>query len=180
VLADTTIETNETVGLALSAPSAGAVLGGQSSFQLSIVDDDASGPPALVATEGPTGVENSVAYDQQLELGAQTVDAGPNAGTRLRINNAGGSGMTLGAPELSGANANDFAVEIEAAPIPPSGLCADESPRDEVDSPILGVSGLGGRESAGVPIALDASRLPALAAKTRIALRGRAGPGLPG
>jgi hypothetical protein len=91
VLADSTIETNETVALSLSAPSAGAVLGATTSFQLSIVDDDASGPPALVATEGPTGVESSVAYDQQLELGTQTVDAGPNAGTRLRIENAGGS-----------------------------------------------------------------------------------------
>jgi hypothetical protein len=179
VLADATIETNETVELALSSPSAGAVLGATSSFQLSIVDDDASGPPALVATEGPTGVESSVAYDQQLELGTQTVDAGPNAGTLLRIQNVGGSGMSLGAPELAGANANDFAVEIEAAPMPPSGLCADDAPRDEVDSPILATSGLGPREGAGVAIALDASRLRGLAAKTRVALRGVPAPGLP-
>ena len=181
VLSDTAIEADETVALALSAPSPGTVLGATSTFLLSIADDDATGPPALVATEGPTGVENTVAYDQLLELGTQTVDAGPNAGTRVRIQNAGGSAMALGAPELSGTNPNDFAVEVEVAPMPPPRDCADDGQREELDSPFLGASGLAaGDARAGVPIALDPAKLADLLPRTRVALRSVPAPGFPG
>ena len=181
VLDDATIEGDETVVLALSAPSAGAQLGAANTFQLTITDDDASGPAALVATQGPTGIENPVAYDQQIELGTQTVNAGPNGGTLLRIANAGGAAMHLGAPELAGANPNDFAVEIQSAPMPPppgSGSDAAGADRPELDSPLVDLTALvTATPKAGVAIALDPAKLAGLRARTRVALRGVPAPG---
>jgi hypothetical protein len=180
VLDDAIIEGDETVVLALSAPSAGAQLGAASMFQLTITDDDATGPAALVATQGPTGIENSVAYDQQIELGSQTVGAGPNAGTLLRIANAGGAAMHLGAPEVSGTNPNDFAVEVQSAPMPPpgGGSGSSEADRAELDSPLVDITRVvAAMPKAGVAIALDPAKLPGLRSRTRVALRGVPAPG---
>jgi len=115
---DVVVELDEDVTLALSGPSAGAQLGATTIHDLTITDDDASGPAAFVASEGATGVENPLAYDELVDLGSQGVNDGPNSGTRVRVTNAGGAAMDLGAPSLSGTNAEDFVVEVELAPMP--------------------------------------------------------------
>jgi hypothetical protein len=183
VLDDATIEIDETVKLALSMPSAGTVVGVNANYQLTIRDDDASGPAALVASAGPTGVETSLAYDDLVDLGTQTVGAGPNAGTRVRIANAGGSAMTLGAPSLTGTNPDDFAVEVELAPLVPpgsggAGLGADAV---ELESPLAAAPAERTVAAApGIGIVLDRSKLAALAPLTRTSLHGFPVPGLGG
>lgn len=119
VLDDSAIETDETVRLQVSTPGAGTVLGANTLHVMTIQDDDASGAPALIVTQGASGTENVLAHDALVDLGTQTVGAGGNAGTLVRISNAGGSPMDLGTPTLSGTNPNDFDVVVDAAPIAP-------------------------------------------------------------
>ncbi len=120
VLDDSAIETDETVRLQVSTPGAGTVLGSNTLHVMTIQDDDASGAPALIVTQGASGTENVLAHDTLVDLGTQTVGAGGNAGTLVRISNAGGSAMDLGTPTLSGTNPNDFDVVVDAAPIAPT------------------------------------------------------------
>jgi len=148
VLDDTAIEIDETMRLALSAPSAGTLVGATSLHQLTIRDDDTPGVAALVASEGPSGVESSLSYDELIDLGSQTVGAGPNAGTRVRVTNAGGALMHLGAPRVTGTEANDFAVTVEAAPLAPAGFGAAGELGPDALSPLLALpedSDLGSR-----------------------------------
>jgi hypothetical protein len=174
---DTAIEIDETVELGLSLPSAGASIGATALHQLTIQDDDTPASAALIATEGPTGVENPLAYDQLVDLGSQTVGAGPNTGTRVRISNAGGSPMDLGAPRLAGTNPNDFSVTVESAPLaPPPGPEAQiQAPAAERPSPLLRSGRVGG---PGIALELDRARLAELAALPRATLRGFPLPGL--
>lgn len=117
VMDDNVIEVDETVRLSVSQPSAGATLGANVLHQLTIADDDASGPSAFVATEGATGTENSLVQDEVVGLGTQSVGGGPTTGTLLRVTNAGGGAMDLGAPRLAGSHPGDFSVVIESAPL---------------------------------------------------------------
>ncbi|MBI5433773.1 MAG: zinc-dependent metalloprotease [Planctomycetes bacterium] len=167
VLDDSQIEADETLPLAISAPSAGAVLGATTQHELTITDDDALGASALVASEGPNGTENGLAYDELVSLGTQTVGAGPNAGTRLRVANAGGSPMALAAPRVTGSHPNDFAVEIELAPLPPPPGAEGFELAPDALAPLLALAPDGG---PGLPLALDSARLAELAATTRATL----------
>ncbi len=177
VLDDASIETNETVQLALSAPSAGAALGAASVHQLTIQDDDTPVAAALLVSEGTGGVENQLADNDLVDLGAQTVDAGPNAGTRVRLSNAGGSGLHLGAPVLSGTDPNDFDVTLEAAPLGAlAGMLEDPvTPAAEVLSPLVRDPM---RAGPGLALALDTARLAELALAPRATLQAFPVPGL--
>jgi hypothetical protein len=179
VIDDATIELNESVQLSLSAPTAGTVVGAMNLHQLTITDDDASGSSALVASEGPTGVENPLAYDALIDLGSQSVGAGPNAGTRVRISNVGGSPMSLGAPSLTGTNVNDFAVEVEVAPLPPpnAGSGADLAPAPDVAAPLVALPAARG---PGIAFRLDPRGLTRLLALPRAKMHGFPVPGLGG
>ncbi len=177
ILDDATIESDETVRLSLSMPGAGSTIGATSLHVLSIQDDDATGAPAFVATEGVTGVENALAYDALVSLGSQTVGAGPNAGTLVRVANAGGSLMDLGAPQLSGTNPNDFDVVVESAPLqPPPGpgqagfVLAPEA--------LVPFTALETADGAELTFALDASRLAALQLMPRATLHAFPVPGM--
>jgi len=177
ILDDASIEADETVHLSLSAPSAGSTLGATSLHVLSIQDDDATGTPAFVATEGATGVENALAYDALVLLGSQTVGAGPNAGTLVRVANAGGSLMDLGAPALSGINPNDFDVVIDSAPlqVPPAPGEAGFVLAPEALAPFTALETKSGTE---LTFALDAARLAALQLMPRATLHAIPVPGM--
>lgn len=169
VLDDATIEVDETVPFVLSAPSAGAVLGATTLHELTITDDDASGPSAFVATEGANGDENTLAYDELVDLGTQTVAAGPNAGTRVRVTNAGGAAMDLSAPSLSGSHPNDFTIEVELAPLSASPGSPEFSLAPDAPAPLQSLAPDAG---PGRPLALDAPALAALAKQPRATLHG--------
>jgi hypothetical protein len=168
VIDDNLVEVDETVRLSLSQPSAGGAIGATSVHQLTIQDDDATGSSAFVASEGPTGVENPLTYDELVGLGSQTVGAGPNAGTRVRISNAGGSPMALAAPRLTGANPNDFDVEVELAPEPPPPGSPEFVPAPDAPTPLVAMSADRG---PGLPLSIDFSRVRELVARSRATLR---------
>ncbi len=177
VLDDAAVEADEIVRLSVSMPSAGTLIGATSLHQLTITDDDATPAAALVASEGPTGIENGLSYDTLIDLGTQTVAAGPNAGTLVRINNAGGSPMALGAPRLTGTNPNDFDVVVDAAPLqpPPKPGTPGFALAPDVPAPWTAAANSSG---PGVQIALDPARLDELATLTRATLAGFPVPGL--
>lgn len=172
-LDDFDIESNETVVLSLSGPTSGAQLGLISTYTLTITDDDSGGPANFVASEGASGVENAVAYDATLDLGSLAVGAGPNAGTLLRVLNSGGVSMTLGAPRLTGANVNDFAVEIESAPM--SGYEFLALGASDAQCPLVARAASPG---PGVALQIDAARFAALPTGNLLVLHGFPAPGL--
>ncbi len=152
VLDDGLVEGDESVRIGLSLPSSGATVGSLSTHQLTITDDDASGIGFLYASEGPSGVENPLTYNALVDLGTEIVKAGPNPGTLVRIANIGGSALGLGAPRLTGQHPNDFAVEIESAPLPPP---TDPSADGFVLAPDLESPLSPARASLGGPAALE-------------------------
>ncbi|MFN0009057.1 MAG: zinc-dependent metalloprotease [Planctomycetota bacterium] len=168
---DVVVELDEDVSLALSGPSAGAQLGATAFHDLTITDDDASGPPAFVATEGVIGIENSLAYDELVDLGSQGVDDGPNIGTRVRVTNAGGAPMDLGAPFLSGTNAEDFVVEVESAPMP----AASPPPIADVAAPIEEMPTVG---DSGIAFRFDAAAVAELRNLPNVRMHGFPVPGV--
>jgi hypothetical protein len=163
---DIIVENQETVELGLSQPSSACVLGATVVNVLTIADDDISGTPAFVASEGSTGTENPLTYDELVSLGTQTVGAGPNAGTLVRVTNAGGGVMNLGAPSLAGNNPNDFTVEIDSSSMP---VGAPES-----SLPLFAPPARAGRSLAvdgpGMALRLDASALENIASLQRVDL----------
>jgi hypothetical protein len=166
---DATPELDETVELALASPTAGTVVGGTDLHTLTITDDENLLPPAFVASEGATGVENPLAYDELVDLGSQGVGDGPNAGTLVRVTNVGGSAMDLGAPRLTGTNANDFVVEIESAPLPPP------APETDVAAPIVRLPTAAG---PGIAFRFEPAGLRELRALPRAKVHGFPVPGL--
>jgi Metallo-peptidase family M12/Calx-beta domain len=173
---DALTEADETVQLGLSQPSPGAHLGG-SAHVLTILDDDAGGDPFLAVTEGPTGVENVLEHDDPLALGSQSVGAGPNAGTLVRLANQGGGQLNLAAPELSGSHPNDFAVEIESLSTPLAAQ-ASEAPIPRTDA-LAPFSELRVEPGRGLSLAFDAARAHELAALTSVTLHDFPLPGRP-
>src|SRR5262245_44131013 len=164
VVDDTNFESDETVDLGLSQPSQACALGSITKHVLTIHDDDSS-PPHFAASEGLTGTENPLVYDEQISLGSQTVGAGPNAGTLVRVTNDGGMPMTLGAPSLAGNNPNDFSVVIESSSLPAgapgSSLALFASP---AHAGHLAVPG------PGIALRLDTSALESIAPLQRVDL----------
>lgn len=180
VLDDADPEVDETVVLVLTSPAPGTLVGAGGLHTITITDDDGLADAALVVTEGPTGTENTRAHDDALDLGAQTVGAGPNAGTLVRLTNVGGAPLALGAPVLGGAHPNDFAVEIESASTPPP-LASDPAAPLGPDLlvPLARVEDAAdGEPRPGIAVALDPDGLAALAAHGRATVHGFPVPGL--
>ncbi|MDF1838179.1 MAG: zinc-dependent metalloprotease, partial [Planctomycetota bacterium] len=115
VLDDGNAEANETIVLSLGSPSAGTAISGAVSQMITIQDDDGGSPQAFVASEGLTGIENSLVAGESVDLGTSVAGSFANVGTLLRVTNAGNQPMELGPPVLSGSNAEDFLVEVEQA-----------------------------------------------------------------
>ncbi len=177
VLDDSAIETDETVRLGLSTPGAGTILGVITLHQMTIQDDDATSASALVVTQGATGTENVLAHDALLDLGTQTVAGGSNTGTLVRLTNAGGSPMALGTPLVSGANANDFDVVVDAAPLEPppapgaEGYVMAPAALAPFSEPVT-------TSGPGIAFTLDAGLLAELASMPRATVHGFSVPGL--
>jgi hypothetical protein len=132
IVADTSGEGDETVELGLSQPSVTCTLGAIQTHILTITDDDPTPQALFLAGEGATGTENSLAYNEAVALGAQTVGAGPTTGTLVRVANGGGQSMSYGPPQLTGSHPNDFVVEVEssslASPTDWDALAPSEAP----------------------------------------------------
>jgi len=177
VLDDAAVETDETIRFGLSNPGVGTVLGANVVHRVTIQDDDATSASALVVTHGATGTENVVAHDVLLDLGAQTVAAGPNAGTLVRLANAGGSPMDLGLPLVSGTNRNDFDVVVDAAPLDPPPAPGDVG---YVMAPaaLAPFSEPMTTSGPGIAFALDGELLAELASMPRATVHGFSVPGL--
>ena len=127
-------------------------------------------PPAAAsfqATQGPAGTGNALEYDELVPLGSAQVGQGPNAGTRVRITNAGGTPLLLGAPQLAGANENDFAVDVESSSLPLGALAAftDLAPFRRVEPRGAGDG------PPGLALRLDSGALRRLAGLRAVALR---------
>jgi hypothetical protein len=174
---DASAEGDETVELGLSAPSAACTLGAIQTHVLTIQDDEPIGPALFAASEGASGTENPLAYDELVPLGSQAVGAGPNAGTLVRVANGGGQAMELGAPELSGSHPNDFAVEVESSSLgtgPMDGGAALPAPL-EVLAPLAFVAEASG---PGIALELVPEEVALLRAREQAALQGLVLPGL--
>lgn len=173
-------EVDETVVLALTAPAPGTLVGAGGLHTITITDDDGLADAALAVTEGPTGTENTRAHDDALDLGSQTVGAGPNAGTLVRLTNVGGAPLALGAPVLGGAHPDDFAVEIESASMPPPGAGAPGDPLGpDLVAPLVRIEETGEAEPRpGIAVALDVAALADLALHPRATVHGFPVPGL--
>ena len=115
VLDDGNAEANETIVLSLGLASTGTTVGGSPSQMITIQDDDGGTLQAFVASEGVSGVENSLVNGEVVNLGTSTAGSFVNGGTLLRITNAGNQSMELAPPILAGTDANDFQIEIEQA-----------------------------------------------------------------
>jgi len=184
VLDDALAEVDETVVLALGTPGAGTLLGATAAHQVGITDDDGLAESNFDASEGATGIENVLAYDELVDLGSQNVGGGPNAGTRLRVANTGGASMALGAPLLGGSHPDDFVVELElaSAPPPPAGNPVERlGLAPDLPSPLVAVEALAGdpaRDRPGQALALDLARLAELGGLERATLHGFAVPGI--
>ncbi len=170
---DSDAETAETVVLTLSAPSTPAQLGANSSYTLTIADDDSGGPASFVASEGFSGVENSVAHNSSLDLGPLPVGLGPNAGTKLRVTNAGGMSMQLGAPRITGTNVNDFVVALETAPLTGPEMILEGA--EDAEAPLVQRVDA---EGPGIALQLDVARFAALPDSEFLVLHGFPAPGL--
>jgi hypothetical protein len=163
VLDDTNLESDETVELGLSQPSTTCTLGAIVLHVFTITDDDGS-PAEFAASEGLTGTENPLAYDEQISLGTQVVGAGPNVGTLVRVTNNGGTAMDLGTPSLAGSHPNDFVVEVESSSAPALGLVA---PADAA-APMVALASAG----PGIALRLDAPTIEGLGKLENVALHG--------
>ncbi len=184
VVDDGVIEGDETVVLRLSTPSATCSLGSILSHQLTIKDDDHSGGALFLASEGPTGRENPLAFLGTIALGSQTVGAGPNAGTLVRVLNGGGAPMDLGTPRITGTHRDDFAVEVESSsaldplglpgpgqqPSGGQGSAAESGGNQAFSMEPAPVHALEDDLGPGLALRLDPLALPRLAALERVAL----------
>lgn len=173
VIGDTNVEGDETVRFGLSQPASGTVLGSTTQHVVTIADDDAAGVPALAATSGTALSQSALAYDDQLSLGSQTVGAGPNTGTLVRVANTGGAAMGLEPPRVTGTNPNDFAVEIESSSM--STAAISSLPSVDAESALVAMPATNG---PGVGVRLDAQQLEALRALPNARLQGFPVPGL--
>ncbi len=170
---DSDVEASETVVLTLSAPTGDTQLGLQSTFTLTISDDDGGGAGAFVASEGSTGVEHAVAHNSTLDLGSLAVGLGPSTGTKLRVLNAGGQPIDIDAPRLTGANSNDFVISIDSAPLSGHEFLALGA--EGSASPLIARAN---SEGPGLGLELDAARLAALPASGVTLVHGFPAPGL--
>ncbi|MEM9378794.1 MAG: M12 family metallo-peptidase [Planctomycetota bacterium] len=181
VLDDADLEGPETVAVHLTGASMTEVVTtGILRHVLTITDDEAPPAPSFVATYGPTGTETSLAYNDTIDLGTQTNDTGPNAGTLLVIANQGGGAMQLGNPILSGANATDFSIEVQSATTPGGMPAETRAPIETVDlgTPFVRLAASAALGDApdvvrpGIAVEVDAAALGDLAHVDRARLHG--------
>jgi len=153
---DSLTEGDETVELGLSSPSAACTLGAVDLHVLTIHDDEVGGNAAFVASEGATGTGNSLAYNELIDLGGQTVGTGPNTGTLVRIANGGGAPMSLASPALIGSHDEDFAIDLESSSL--AGAPAAEGLVTTVASPLVALAD----DGPGLAVRIDAAAVERL------------------
>ena len=167
VLADATAEMDETVVIELTNARPGALLGPNTTHTLTITDDDVSQDPWLMAeTGGGTPVMNG----DLLDLGTQTLGAGPNAGVVVELTNDGIDPLSLGSPELVGSDVYDFSIEIGTSPL----TLWSAGPVADLASPLIR---LAEEAQGGAFLALDEGLLSDFAGVDRVRLHGFPVPG---
>ena len=160
VLADTSMESNETVVLELREPGLEATLGPNSTFTFTITDDDVSTTPFFSATSPGLGTLNA---GQALDLGSQSINSGANAGVEINITNLGTQDMNVYAPSLSGTHAADFSVEASIGTLP-------TATAPEVNVMASPVAAMFEHPTEGVELAVDASTLAPLRDSANVVL----------
>jgi hypothetical protein len=114
-LPDAEPEINETVVLGLVAPSMGVDVSDVITHVLTIQDDDGTGAVSMAATEGETGLENPLVFEQTLDLGTKIIGSETDVSTHLRFTNTGATAMALQPPKLVGGASKDFSIHVESA-----------------------------------------------------------------
>ncbi|MFO1008597.1 MAG: M12 family metallo-peptidase [Planctomycetota bacterium] len=177
LLDDAAAEAGETIVLALSSPSTGASLGATTQRTLTILDDESAGAAAFAATEGATGTENALAENELVDLGARTLNAGPNTGTLVRVSNTGGATMHVAAPRITGTNAADFDVTVDSASmVPAAEVATGGDPALAQASPITAALEQG--SGPGIALAFDAELAAELRTRELASVHGFPLPGL--
>ena len=159
------------LSVVLALVSAAPLLAAQSPAGKPTKQDTPARDPSFQASEGATGIENPLAYDEVLALGTVQVGQGPNAGTLVRVRNSGGAAMTLAAPRLLGTHPGDFAVEVQSSTL--SAEAAARLPR--LRAPFQRLASASG---PGQVLVIDAAALAGLRALREVALNDFPLPGL--
>ena len=130
---DTDYELNETAVLSLTASTGSVDLGTNADHTLLITDDDTSPTPFLSVTPGSGAPGSSLSSGDSLNLGTQTVGAGPSGSMNISLDNLGASAMNISVLNLAG-DIGDFSIETV---LPPPAPLPSELP--EVLFPLLAV-----------------------------------------
>ena len=117
IVEDVAMEGDETLIVELEEEEFGSTMAAPSTYTLTITDDDSSGDAFLLVTQQGVGTLNT---GETVDLGSQTVGAGPNTGVQLTITNAGGQALDFSAPNVTGTDANDFSVEVSLSSFAPA------------------------------------------------------------
>ena len=114
---DAAYELDESAVVSLT-PSTGSVdLGTNADHTLTITDDDVSPDPFLAVGAGSGSPGSSFNSGHTLDLGTQTVGAGPAGSLSIHLNNLGAADMDVSVLNLSG-DTGDFSIQT-VAPLPP-------------------------------------------------------------
>lgn len=175
---DALVEGNEGVLLTLGDPDPGAVIGGISSHQLVIQDDETASGPFLYASQGASGTETPVADNSPVWLGSQGVGLGPNAGTLVRLSSQGTAAVGVAAPWLAGTNPEDFSIEIESSSLP-QGIGDPSDPSFQLPPDAPAPIGRQFPSDLGRSFELEASLLLELETAPTVTLHGFPLPGRP-
>ncbi|HEX6886266.1 MAG TPA: M12 family metallo-peptidase [Planctomycetota bacterium] len=165
---DAVPEGDETIELGLSQPSAACTLGATLTHVFTIQSND---PAEFVASQGATGTENALTYDELVHLGTDAVGGAASAGTLVRVANLGGQPMDLGTPSLAGNHPNDFAVEVESSSLAPLADGAGAG-FPAADAGVAPLALLADDAGPGVVMGLEPTELARMGERSAVALHG--------
>jgi hypothetical protein len=169
---DSKIEGDESVVLALAVASPGVTIGNVATHVVTITDDD-SASLGVLDVFGDSGPQLS--SGATLDLGAQSIAAGPDAGLLVHVLNAGSGPLAIDAPLINGGDERDFSVVVDAStfamPPPAAGLAAQAG---STASPLIRVAD---DERHGATLSFDGAANAGLAQRSRVTLVDFALPG---
>jgi hypothetical protein len=169
---DSAIEGDESIVLALSAAGPGVTIGNNASHVITITDDD-SASLGVLNVFGDAGPQ--LASGDTLDLGPQSIGAGPDAGLLVHVLNAGAGPLAIDAPLINGNDERDFSVVVDAStfalPPPAAGLAAQVA---SASSPLVRVAD---DARSGATLTVDGAAHAELARHSHVRLLGLALPG---
>jgi hypothetical protein len=122
VLDDGDYELSETAVVGLAASTGSVDLGTNNEHTVTITDDDTSPTAFLSVHPGSGAPGSSLSSGDALDLGTQTVGAGPSGSLDIQLQNFGVAPMNISVLNLTG-DVGDFSIEtVSAMPPPPAVL----------------------------------------------------------